>query len=95
MQYTQLLAAALFAVASARAADAQDVEFITKLVNDAKAHQDDYLDFYGTATVDVPSEFLKLARKVQTYTDDSYTTLIDSENINVAQLESFASQLPW
>lgn len=78
-----------------QAADSSDVAFFTRLVNDAQNHQQDYVKYMKTATEDVPSDFTSIAKEIQTYRDDSYTTLIDADHINMNQLESFASQLPW
>ncbi|CUM64400.1 uncharacterized protein PRCAT00002003001 [Priceomyces carsonii] len=83
---------AIFLSSGALAADSSDIAFITKLVSDAKAHAKDYLGYVQTAS-SVPAEFTSLAKEVMTYKDDSYTTLIS--DINVNQLESFASKLPW
>ncbi|CAN3374261.1 hypothetical protein DIURU_000860 [Diutina rugosa] len=85
----------LLAIAAplAAAADASDVEFLTALVTDFKASPRSYFDFLATANP--PPELTSLALQVQTYTDDSYTTLLDANNVNVGELRSFASKLPW
>ncbi|ODV81079.1 uncharacterized protein CANTADRAFT_20620 [Suhomyces tanzawaensis NRRL Y-17324] len=90
------LAIALIAsAASVNAADSQQIDFVTRLVQDAKANAKDYLNFIQTAKTSIPAEFTSLAREVQTYKDDSYTTLIDAQSINVSELQSFATALPW
>ena len=85
----------LLAIAAplAAAADAADVEFLTALVTDFKALPRSYFDFLATANP--PPELTSLALQVQTYTDDLYTTLLDANNVNVGELRSFASKLPW
>lgn len=85
----------LLAIAAplAAAADASDVEFLTALVTDFKALPRSYFDFLATANP--PPELTSLALQVQTYTDDLYTTLLDANNVNVGELRSFASKLPW
>lgn len=72
--------------------DDDDVQFLTKLVNDYKDHTKDYLQFVRTAS-SVPDQFSSLALEVATYTDDSYTTLLD--DVDIDPLESFASEFPW
>lgn len=93
----QLSTVALLTVASAAAAHAaaaSEVAFLTALVGDYNSHKKDYLDFVQTAA-NVPSALSGLALQVRTYTDDSYTTLLDNSAINVPQLELYATNLPW
>jgi len=75
--------------------DSSEVEFVTRFVNDAKAHLSEYVAYIETGTASVPSGLTSLAKQVQTYTDDSYTSLFDDGAINVSQLETFAEALPW
>lgn len=70
----------------------QDVEFLTKLVNDYKDHTGDYFNFIRTAK-SVPNQFSALATQVGTYTDDSYTTMLNS--VDIEPLEEFATEFPW
>ncbi|KAK6453914.1 Seripauperin and TIP1 family-domain-containing protein [Scheffersomyces xylosifermentans] len=79
----------------AQSVDSSEVEFLTRLVNDVRSHVTQYVQFIGTATVSVPQQFTSLARVIQTYTDDSYTTLLKDESIDFTQLEQFATDLPW
>ena len=81
-------------VASAHAANSEQVAFLTALVEDFKDHKGDYLKFYQTAS-DVPGVLTSLVKQVGTYKDDSYTTLLDDSAINVGSLSSFATNLPW
>lgn len=81
-------------VASAHAANSDQVAFLTALVEDFKDHKGDYLKFYQTAS-DVPGVLTSLVKQVGTYKDDSYTTLLDDSAINVGSLSSFATNLPW
>lgn len=90
---TVLSSGALF-VSSTAAANLGDVEFLTVLVGDFDNHKAEYLLFLRTAD-NVPAQLTSLALKVVTYTDDSYTTLLDNSDINVTQLKSFATELPW
>lgn len=85
----------LLAIAAplAAAADSGDVEFLTALVLDFKALPRSYFDFLATANP--PPQLTSLALQVQTYTDDLYTTLLDGGDVNVGELKSFASKLPW
>ena len=93
MKASQLISASALA-ATALAADAAEIEFLTVLVNDLKANEASYLGYVATAT-GVPAGVTALALEVQTYTDDSYTTLLDAGNIDVAAIEAFAKALPW
>lgn len=77
----------------ALAANEGDVAFLTALVTDFKANPKSYIDFLATANP--PAELTLLAFQVQTYTDDSYTTLLDDSNVDVGELKSFALKLPW
>lgn len=70
----------------------QDVDFLTKLVNDYKDHTGDYFNFIRTAK-SVPNQFSALATQVGTYTDDSYTTMLNS--VDIEPLEEFATEFPW
>ena len=81
-------------VASAHAANSEQVAFLTALVEDFKDHKGDYLKFYQTAS-DVPGVLTSLVKQVGTYKDDSYTTLLDDSAINVGSLSSFDTNLPW
>lgn len=94
MHFSNLIALSI-ASGSVLAADAQDVAFITNLVADAKAHSRQYLEYYATATKLIPHEVVQLAQQIQTYTDNSYTTLITDNDVDVEALESFAKELPW
>ncbi|CAH2353552.1 temperature shock-inducible protein 1 [[Candida] railenensis] len=96
MKASQLITASALstAVLGATSVPASEIEFLTVLVNDLKSNQASYLGYVATAT-DIPSGVTALALEVQTYTDDSYTTLLDSGNIDVAAIESFAAGLPW
>lgn len=67
--------------------------FLTKLVSDVKANPKDYLNYIQTASVSIPEELTPLALQVRTYTDDSYTTLVDSQQ--ESELLSFVTGLPW
>ncbi|CAH2350338.1 repressed By RIM101 protein 2 [[Candida] railenensis] len=91
LSYTLLVATL---AASVKAANSEDVAFLTALVSDYKGHGSDYLNFFGTAS-DVPGALSSLAQQVRTYKDDSYTTLLDNSDINIGELESYATNLPW
>lgn len=68
-------------------------DFLTKLVLDIKANPKDYLNYVQTATASIPDDLTPLALQVRTYTDDSYTTLVDSGE--KSQLLAFMTGLPW
>lgn len=73
---------------------ADDADFLTDLVNDYKDHTSDYFNFIRTAS-SIPGVLTSLALEVATYTDDSYTTLLDNSGIDVSSLRAFATDLPW
>lgn len=75
-------------------AASSDVQFLTALVGDYQDHKTDYIKFFATAK-DVPGDLSTLATKVLTYTDDSYTTLLNDDSLNVSNLEAYATSLPW
>ncbi|KAI5967493.1 TIR3 [Candida margitis] len=81
-------------ISTAFAADQSDVQFLTALVGDYQEHRTDYIKFFGTAD-DVPGVLSTLATQVLTYTDTSYTTLLDNNNLNIGELESYATNIPW
>lgn len=93
MKLFTLLSLASFS-ALGLAADAEEVEFLTAFVSDYDDNKKQYVDYFMTAT-DIPKGLTKLAKEVITYTDDSYTTLLDSDDIDIDSLMSFAEELPW
>lgn len=86
MQFSIASIAAIVAIAQA-----ENVAVL--LNNDIKEHLSDYLSVVQELTDDSASGLLSLYAAGQTYTDDSYTTLVDSDEY--ASLSAFASQLPW
>ncbi|KAK6461245.1 Seripauperin and TIP1 family-domain-containing protein, partial [Scheffersomyces coipomensis] len=81
---------------NAESLDSSQLHFLTIFVNDAKSHLSDYIQYIETATVSVPEGLTSLAIEVQTYTNDAYTSLLSSNGeINISQLETFATNLPW
>ncbi|CAK7904782.1 repressed By RIM101 protein 2 [[Candida] anglica] len=77
------------------AMDSSDAAFITRLVDDVKSNVNDYVQFYLTATVSVPKQFTQVALQLQSYTGSDYASVVESDDINVTSLESFATNLPW
>jgi cobalamin biosynthesis Mg chelatase CobN len=94
MKLSLLIASSIVSVASAQTVAESDVQFFTALVSDLKANLGSYIDFMGTAK-NIPPAITKYAKPLQTYTDDSYTTLLENSDVNVASLRAFASELPW
>lgn len=72
-----------------------DVAFFTALVGDFKSNSGPYLGFIATGGVAVPTAIMKYAPQFKTITDDSYTTLLTNSDVNISELRSFASELPW
>lgn len=90
----QLSLLAALCASVVKAADSDDVEFLTNLVNDYKSNTAEYASFLRTAS-SIPGALTSLALQVATYTDDSYTTLLEDDDIDVDSLEDFATELPW
>ncbi|KAK6198571.1 Seripauperin and TIP1 family-domain-containing protein [Scheffersomyces amazonensis] len=98
MQFISLIIVSISFIlqfSSAADLDSSELAFLTRFVGDAKSHLPDYIGYLQTATVSVPTGLTALAIQVQTYTNDAYTTLLSEAGINVSQLESFATGLPW
>lgn len=89
-----ILASLAHLAAVGLAANLEEVQFLTALVSDYDDNKKEYVDFIRTAA-SYPQDLVRLATQVITYTDDSYTTLLDDGNIDVSGLMSFASELPW
>ncbi|CAH6722409.1 repressed By RIM101 protein 2 [[Candida] jaroonii] len=72
-----------------------DVEFLTKFVSDVKDNYNQYAKFIVTTDINIPKQFSSLAREVITYTDDSYTTLLEDPDFDVNEIERFATNFEW
>lgn len=72
-----------------------DIAFFTALVGDFRSDSKPYINFIATGGVQVPAAILKYAPQFATYTDDSYTTLLTNTDVDIEELKSFASELPW
>ncbi|KAK6460057.1 Seripauperin and TIP1 family-domain-containing protein [Scheffersomyces coipomensis] len=94
MQLNTILLVSSVLFGLTKAADSSDAAFLTAFVGDFNSNKKEYIQFIATAT-GVPAVVTSLALEVATYTDDSYTTLLDDPNINVSSLEAFATNLPW
>ena len=70
-----------------------DVKFLTKLVGDVLRHDLDYVRYYATGSL--APQATSLISRLSSYTDDSYTTLIDNSQIQVDSLRSIVTWLPW
>ncbi|EDK36014.2 predicted protein [Meyerozyma guilliermondii ATCC 6260] len=68
-------------------------DLLSKLVSDVKANPQEYLSYIQTATASIPEDLTPLALQVRTYTDDSFTTLLDSSQ--KSEISAFATGLPW
>lgn len=93
MKFASLASVLALAASGVKAANSDDVEFLTKLVSDYDSHKTQYLAFARTASA--PSELTELATQVATYKDDSYTTLLDNSEYDISALKNFATELPW
>lgn len=92
MKYLSLLVSALlFTVA--RATD-ETVAFVTAFIADAEANRNDYIGLLFNPSVQIPSTLMAVYNEAMTYTDDSYTSLINSD-FPFSELSTFATGLPW
>lgn len=95
MKFSSVASVVALAASGAKAAaNSEEVDFLTKLVSDYDDNKKQYLNFAKTAT-DMPKDLTKLALAVNTYKDDSYTTLLEDSDIDVSSLMNYASELPW
>ncbi|KAL6454587.1 hypothetical protein SBY92_004054 [Candida maltosa Xu316] len=95
MKFSSLsLTAILSSTLVSAAADQSQVDFLTAFVGDFQDHKTEYVKYFATAQ-GIPPELSTLATQVLTYTDQSYTTLLDNDNLDVNNLISYASGIPW
>lgn len=94
MKFSTVASLFTLAVSGVQADKSEEINFLTALVDDYNDHKKEYLNFAKTAK-DAPPDLTKLALQVKTYTDDSYTTLINNDDIHVLSLMDFATELPW
>lgn len=66
---------------------------IVALNSDVAGNVNDYLQYVQQNTEVNAAPLLSLYQQAQTYTDDSYTTLITGEELS--SLSAFVTQLPW
>lgn len=71
---------------------AQEAAALTGLYGDISGHISEYLSYVQDGN-SLPNGLLNLYQEVQTYTDDSYTTLLSS--VDFGQISSFVTGLPW
>ncbi|CDR43268.1 CYFA0S11e02828g1_1 [Cyberlindnera fabianii] len=83
-----LLAFALFTNAQSASESAE----LTAIVNDINNNLQDYLGQVQDGNAP-PAELLSLYQQVQTYTDDSYTSLYSE--VNMGDVSSYITGLPW
>lgn len=94
MRVLQVAIATLYCAVTTMSADAADVNFVTAFMSDYDSNKRQYISYFATAAT-YPKDVSALALQAVTYTDDSYTTLLDNAKINVQSIVSFATQLPW
>lgn len=94
MQLSTITLAGALMAATAKAADASQAAFLTAFVSDFNENKKSYIGFLATAK-DVPSVVTQLAQQISTYTDDSYTTLLDKSGLDFTSLQNYATNLPW
>lgn len=88
----QLSSSVILSIASLMAAvSAENV--LVALNSDIGANVNQYLSYVQQNTAADVAPLLALYQQAQTYTDDSYTTLVDASQL--ASISAFAEQLPW
>jgi ElaB/YqjD/DUF883 family membrane-anchored ribosome-binding protein len=83
---------ALILALFASLAAAQRDEQLNGIVSDLGAHRSEYLGQIASGNVP-PADLLSLAQEVQTYTDDSFTTLYSE--VDLGAVSSYVTGLPW
>lgn len=94
MHLTSLLGLASIVNIAYGYSSSNELDFLTKLVEDARDHQGGYFMFYRTGTIDVPAQFTSLAGEVGS-TGDAYTTLLNDGDLDITLMYNFAKKLPW
>lgn len=74
---------------------AEEIMFFTNLVSDVNNNGADYFMFLRTANIDIPKIFGSLANEVRTYSDDSYTTMLDDPDFDFSSLANWVTHLNW
>lgn len=73
-----------------------DIDFFSVLLDDFRSQGTEYVGYVATASgVDVPSEMTSLILNGGMFTDDSFTTWLTRDDVNVDNLRAVATQLPW
>lgn len=76
----------------ASAADtAAQVALLTRVASDIRSNQNEYLQFFETGTVPLPLNVMQIVGQI---TDESYTTLVQNQEL-MTQLGALVTQLPW
>lgn len=73
----------------------EQIYFFTNLVSDVSSNAADYFFFLRTANMDIPKAFGSIANQVRSYTDDSYTTLLEDPDFEFSSLANFVTNLDW
>ncbi|CAD1807997.1 Seripauperin and TIP1 family protein [Candida parapsilosis] len=72
----------------------QQEALLTKVASDIRSYPSEYVDFFKTQSeVALPLDLLSL-RRFSTYTDDSYTTIVENSEL-MSDLENVVTRLPW
>lgn len=88
----QLSQSALLSVASLIALSKAE-DLLVALNSDIKSNMNQYLSYVSDHSTADYLPLLTLYQEAQTYTDDSYTTLVGSDEL--VSISSFATELPW
>ncbi|KAI5970930.1 hypothetical protein CANMA_000090 [Candida margitis] len=72
----------------------QQEALITRVASDIRSFPSEYVEYFKTqSSVAFPLDLLSL-RRFSTYTDDSYTTIVEDSEL-MSELENVVTQLPW
>ncbi|CAB4255897.1 similar to Saccharomyces cerevisiae YBR067C TIP1 Major cell wall mannoprotein with possible lipase activity [Maudiozyma barnettii] len=92
-----ILASAVVAISAVNAANvtAEQTNDLLVIINDIESHISDYLSLEtsGNSTFQVPPEVLSLYAQINTYTDETFTSLFTE--LDVSALTATITNLPW
>ncbi|ODV58647.1 uncharacterized protein ASCRUDRAFT_77660 [Ascoidea rubescens DSM 1968] len=92
MKFSTTFVSAVIALLSASTSNANSADAVTAVFDDINNHLTDYLSLVTAG--EVPTAILSYYYVAQSYTDDSYTTLINSD-FPFSEFQTFVTGLDW
>ncbi|CCG22954.1 hypothetical protein CORT_0D01060 [Candida orthopsilosis Co 90-125] len=72
----------------------QQEALLTRVASDIRSYPSEYADWFKTQSdIALPLDLLSL-RRLSTYTDDSYTTIVENSEL-MSDVENVVTRLPW